>query len=163
MTFGESLSAVMLPEIGEDLDSAVSSLSTFAAATEGALSSALARCQQATGTQSCRQARAEQFCEACTSCKSEMLVLQKCTARGVRQGTVASNSYNFSPYCTPLTADGAPHDSCTSPAGLLGLPELQLVADEGLARFAGRLQVKITLTPPEFPVCMRAQPGKADA
>ena len=51
MTFGESLAAVMLPEIGEDLDGAVSSLSSFAAATESPLSGALARCQQATGTQ----------------------------------------------------------------------------------------------------------------
>ncbi|CAL5221832.1 g4090 [Coccomyxa viridis] len=75
VSFGESLAAVMLPEIGEDLDSAVSSLSAFAAATESALSSALARCQQATG--------------------------------------------------------------------MLGLPELQFVADEGLARFAGRLQAAL--------------------
>ena len=49
VTFGESLAAVVLPEIGEDLDNAVSSLSTFAAATENALVSAVARCQQATG------------------------------------------------------------------------------------------------------------------
>lgn len=63
MTFGESLAAVMLPEIGEDLDSAVSSLSSFAAATESALSSALARCQQATGACSCSHALAQQICE----------------------------------------------------------------------------------------------------
>ena len=54
LTFGESLAAVALPEIGEDLDNAVSSLSTFAAATESALSSALARCQQATGAWGCK-------------------------------------------------------------------------------------------------------------
>ncbi len=67
MTLGESLAAVMLPEIGEDLDSAVSSLSTFAAATESAVSSALARCQQATGVHICRPALAEHLCEACSS------------------------------------------------------------------------------------------------
>ena len=66
VSFGESLAAVMLPEIGEDLDSAVSSLSAFAAATESALSSALARCQQATGAQIYRWALAEPSRKACT-------------------------------------------------------------------------------------------------
>ena len=50
VTFGESLAAVRLPELEEDLDSTVSSLHTFAGATESALSGALERCEQATGT-----------------------------------------------------------------------------------------------------------------
>ena len=56
MAFGESLAAVMLPEIGEDLEVAVSSLNSFAAATENALGSALERCQQTTGGQGCTDA-----------------------------------------------------------------------------------------------------------
>lgn len=40
---------------------------------------------------------------------------------------------------------GASFDRCNLPAGMLGLPELQFVADEGLARFAGRLQVRLLI------------------
>ena len=47
---GESLAAVRLPKLGEDLDNAMPSLNAFAGATESALGAALTRCQQATGT-----------------------------------------------------------------------------------------------------------------
>ena len=39
-----------LPELEDDLDSSASSLSSFAATTESALSAALERCRQATGS-----------------------------------------------------------------------------------------------------------------
>ena len=47
---GESLAAVRLPDLEDDLDSSASSLSSFAATTESALSAALDRCRQATGS-----------------------------------------------------------------------------------------------------------------
>lgn len=52
VSFGESLTAVRLPELGADLDGALPSLHSFAAATESALSAALERCRQATGASS---------------------------------------------------------------------------------------------------------------
>lgn len=47
--FGESLAAVRLPELGEDLENTMPSLNAFAGATESALGAALERCQQVTG------------------------------------------------------------------------------------------------------------------
>ena len=49
VVLGESLAAVRLPDLEDDLDSSASSLSSFAATTESALSAALERCRQATG------------------------------------------------------------------------------------------------------------------
>lgn len=50
VSFRESLAAVRLPELGEDLVNAMPSLNAFAGATENALGAALERCQQVTGT-----------------------------------------------------------------------------------------------------------------
>ena len=50
VVLGESLAAVRLPDLEDDLDSSASSLSSFAAPTESALSAALDRCRQATGS-----------------------------------------------------------------------------------------------------------------
>jgi hypothetical protein len=50
VSFRESLAAVGLPELGEDLGNALPSLKAFAGATENALGAALERCQQVTGT-----------------------------------------------------------------------------------------------------------------